>query len=163
MFVFKYISPEGKIYQAMRKMVLLPWLVIFVAMVQLTVWVLDREPPFKLISYSSIPVRAGGILSIDGYVQRDISRSCSVYASRHIMDSHGTRHDIGGIMFMNADEVVRMDNASPGEVHQKFQMPLYIAPGRATFTTSLVYICNPLHELFKPIPTSMVTEFEVLP
>ena len=155
------------VHDTLRKWLWVPWMVILCvllgAIVQVAVWWFDTKPPFQLLSYTASPVRPGETLKIDGKVRRDLGRGCSLMGSRYIMDSTGTRYDMGSSALMTPSALSTMDAMSPGEIHQKFVIPLSIAPGKAVITTTMRYTCNPVHEMVKPIPVEMVIPFEVLP
>ena len=155
------------VHDTLRKWLWVPWMVIIVlvfgTLIQLVAWWFDTESPFKLLSYTAPAVHAGGVLEVDGKVVRDLNRNCSLVGSRYIIDSAGTRYDIGMASIMTPDAIRSMDAIAPGELHQKFLLPYYIAPGKAVITTTMQYSCNPLQEILHPISVEMTIPFEVLP
>lgn len=158
---------KPRLYAAMQKWLWLPWVVIILTTVsvvaQVSVWMLDTRKPFELLSYTVNQVKAGGLLRVDGKVRRDLDRECSLRGARYIMDSQGARYDFGSSIVMTAEALRIMDKLSAGEIHQVHQLPAYIAPGPASMITTMQYVCNPLHELFRPIAVDMRIDFEVLP
>ena len=150
-------------YRIMRRWVWLPWIFLVGLTIQLAVWALDREPPFRLISYTAAPVRPGGVLHIDGIVRRDLGRRCGMVGSRYITDSIGVRYDVASANAMTANALAQLDAAAPGRLLQAHRIPAYITPGPAKMVTTMVYSCNILHDLIRPIPVDVVIAFEVLP
>ena len=162
MSAFKWLTPEGRIYQAMRKLVLLPWLVIVLSLGQVAVWATDRYPPFALISATSNTPMPGGQLMVQAKVRRDLERDCSVMFSRYMFDSVGVRYDMTGPQMMSAEAIRAMDALAPGELNLIVRVPETFRPGRAVFTTVLEYRCNPLQDLLRPIYVRMDIPFEVI-
>lgn len=144
----------------------LMWLwvaILSISGAQVAWWALDRSPPFETISVTAQPVRPGGILLIDGKVRRDLDRDCSIVASRYMIDSHGTRHEIMGLTTMTPEALRKMDAMAPGEVHMALRIPDYVPSGRAQMVTALAYSCNPLQDIVRPVNVEMIAPFEVLP
>ena len=163
MSVFKWLTPEGRIYQAMRKLVLLPWLLIVLALAQTVAWSLDRKPPFALLSAEVNTPRPGERLIMAAKVRRDIHRDCSVVFSRYLFDSIGVRYDLSGQQVMGPDAIRNMNALAPGELNLIVPIPETFRPGVAVFSTVLEYRCNPLQDLVRPIHVQMHVPFEVLP
>jgi hypothetical protein len=163
MSVFKWLTPEGRIYQAMRKLVLLPWLVIILAIGQITVWAMDRKPPFALLSAEVNSPRPGEQLMMSAKVRRDLHRDCSVVFSRYLFDSIGVRYDLSGQQVMGPDAIRNMNALAPGELNLIVRIPETFRPGPAVFSTVLEYRCNPLQDLVRPIHVQMHVVFEVRP
>ena len=163
MSAFSWLTPDGRIYQAMRKLVLLPWLVISLALVQVSVWAMDRSPPFALLSFKVNSPQPGQLLTVEAKVRRDLDRECSVYFSRYLFDSIGVRYDLTGPQMMSPSAIRQMDSLAPGELNLILPVPTTFRPGPAVFSTVLEYRCNPLQDLIRPIYVQMHIAFEVMP
>jgi hypothetical protein len=145
------------------------WLVaigaVFCVIFALTLlyWSTSRVPPFVLESYQSIPAKPGQITFVIGRVKRDIERGCGVVFSRSLVDANGVRYDLGdGPQIMNSAALRHLNAVSPDKLSFAVDIPKTAAPGTAHITTSLDYICNPIHQFF-PISMSMNTDLEILP
>lgn len=163
MSAFSWLTPEGSIYRAMRNLVLLPWLIIILSLGQLTIWALDRHPPFELISAEVNTPRPGGQLMIAAKVRRDLHRDCSVLFGRYLFDSIGVRYDISGPQLMSPQALRQMNAMAPGELNLILPLPATFRPGPGVFSTVLEYRCNPLQDLIRPIHVQMHVPFEVAP
>ena len=163
MSVFKWLTPEGRIYQAMRRLVLLPWLLIILGIVQIIVWSLDRTPPFQVLSYTTEPAKAGGTVLLYADVWRDTTRNCSLEFSSYIYDSIGTRWDYEGVQLVTAEGMTALEAKTPGKLFRKMRIPENMAAGPASIQTYMSYRCNPLQDLVRPIQVSTEFLFEVLP
>jgi hypothetical protein len=140
------------------------WIAILVVSVgQLAWWAMDRDPPFQVLSYRVWPVRAGGVLWIDADVRRDLARDCRVELSSSIVDSIGVRWDLGTTQSVSPEGIRDLDAKSPGKLMRKMQLPPGMTPGPASVLSSMIYRCNPLHEVARPISVQTRFDFEVLP
>lgn len=137
-------------------------LMMLASLAQIVGWALDREPPFRSISYTATPAQAGGVMQIDRTVHRDVERHCSAEFSRYIFDSKGRRADIAGGQYMSLDQRRALERRAPGRLSEVIPIPLGLAPGPATIYTVLQYRCNPIHALW-PIELLGVLEVEILP
>lgn len=160
---YRLAHEHPDLYRIMRRWVWLPWLFLAGITVQVAVWAFDREPPFRLISYTAAPVRPGGVLRIEGIVKRDLARECSMVGSRYYVDAAGVRYDIGGGQTMTAKAIASLNAAAPDRLLQAHQVPAYIATGPAKLVTTMAYSCNILHDLIRPIPVDLVIDFQVIP
>ena len=125
-------------------------------------WAFDRHPPFAIIG----PVMArnappGGTAYFVADVRRDLDRDCSVRFSRYLIDGAGVRHDFAvDPRVMTADGLRAMDTLMAGKLRLAVEIPRGANPGRATYTTELIYVCNPLHKWW-PIEVSMPLRFVI--
>jgi len=126
-------------------------------------WAFDREPPFHMISATTNTPRPGEILEVRAVVRRDLDRDCSVTFSRYLFDAAGFRHESTGPQIMTPYALKAMDAMAPGKLNVRMRVPTEFPVGKGTFTTVLVYRCNPLQDLFRPIELEMNVPFEVVP
>lgn len=125
----------------------------------LVVLALDREPPYRILSWEPMSARAGQSLEIRASVWRDTERRCSAAFSRYIFDSRGRRFDLGNSE-TSAELISAMERTSPGRLNVVVSVPDGVAPGRAEMVTVLAYRCNALHYLF-PIEVTTRAPFTV--
>jgi hypothetical protein len=125
-------------------------------------WMVDRAPPFRLVSYEVPPAKRGGVASVTAVVERDTSRGCSASFSRYLFDSRGFRYALGNEESMTAEMIARMNARAPGRLQVAVPLPEAMAPGPARYVTDLRYVCNPSH-FFRPIEVVMEVHLEVLP
>lgn len=161
--IAELIPPESRLWAWMHRWRIVPVLLILFLIGQLALWALDREPPFKLLNYTTHPARAGGVLAIDASVSRDLDRGCYVELSSSIVDAIGVRWDFGATQSVSPNGIRDIDALSPGKLLRKIQLPTGISPGPASVLSSMTYRCNPLHDLIRPISVQTRFEFEVLP
>jgi hypothetical protein len=138
----------------------LPLLVLAVCAAQITVWLLDRETPFRVVETLPANALPGERIVIDVIVQRDIKRKCSAQYTRTINDAAGVRHEMEGVSSATAEAITNIETATPGRLRVSFTIPSNAAPGQAIMTTSLVYSCNPIHA-FWPIHTTVYFPFYI--
>lgn len=125
-------------------------------------WLSDRTPPYKEISTPvPAPAKAGGVVYIIKFVERDLGRNCSVSFNRHLLDSKGNlyNYDAG---YLSAETRAKIERDVGPFVKTKLDVPITTPPGSTTIYTDLAYSCNPLHELW-PIRVASSVSFEVLP
>lgn len=144
------------------------WLVavgaVFCLIFVLTImyWSASRVPPLVLNSYTAIPAKPGEITFITGSVKRDISRGCGLVFSRSMVDAAGIHYELGdGAQILNSAALKHLDLISPNKISFSVEIPKTAAPGMSHVTTSLDYICNPIHQFF-PISMYINTDLEVL-
>lgn len=142
----------------------LGWLLCVPVAWQLLDWIIDREPPFAALGAAQAsPVRAGGTVVFIAAVRRDLDRDCTVQFSRHLIDGLGIRHDFAADpRVMTADGLREMDSAMGHQLRLAVNIPAGAAPGPATYTSDLIYRCNPVHVLW-PIAVSMPLRFHIDP
>ncbi|WP_066339281.1 hypothetical protein [Azohydromonas lata] len=129
---------------------------------QITVWGLDREPPFKLQGYAvERPVHPGGPLRITLSVARDLRQSCDVQITRYIVDGGGFRFYMPQIG-LDAHAIAELQSSSRDENRILIQMPEDAAPGDARFGNALSYVCNPIHRLW-PVRVAFEVPFDLTP
>lgn len=125
-------------------------------------WALDRHPPFAIIG----PVMAhnaapGGTVFFLADVRRDLDRDCSVRFSRYLIDGAGVRFDFAvDPRVMTPDGLRAMDILMSGKLRLALEVPRGANPGKAVYTTELIYTCNPLHAIW-PILVSMPLRFVI--
>ena len=140
----------------------LAWALLTASLAGLGWMMLDTAAPFVMLDYTAESVRPGAVLRVDVQVRRDLSRKCSVTFSRHMFDSAGTRVDLVGSTQMTAKALEGLEKHSPGQLRMAVPIPPYVSIGRAHLVTPLAYVCNAWHSV-RPIETTMVIDFEVVP
>lgn len=138
------------------------WLLLLMSALATLMMALDRDPPFRSISYTAQSARPGGVAMIDAVVQRDLARSCSVRFSRFFIDSTGARWEVAALTSVTANGLRAFDAASANRLRLPVPIPAGAAPGPATLVIPLAYRCNMVHEL-SPIDVVLTYDFEVLP
>lgn len=138
------------------------WLTIAVSSAGALGMLLQRDPPFKSLSYTSTPGYRSGVAFIDAAVARDIDRGCSVAFSRAFVDAKGARWDILARTTATAKSLREFNAASPNTLRIPVAVPSEAAVGPAVLIISLEYVCNPMHVLW-PIDVVLSYRFEVLP
>ena len=157
------LHPDGKLWRVLYELRWVPRLVLVGALIWIGAMALDREPPFKLLSYWTNQPKPGGALVVRAKVQRDLDRECSVTFSRYLFDRFGSRHEASGPQLMTAQGLRDMDALAPGELNVQVPVPVYFPPGPARLTTVLEYHCNALQDVVRPIGVELNMVFEVLP
>lgn len=160
--VSKVPSPESRFWMVLERLRWLPLLFMVAVLGQCTAWMLDRSPPFHLLSYQTNQPTPGGVLVVRAQVRRELDRECSVTFSRYLFDRFGARHEAGGPQLMTPQGLRSMDALAPGQLNVQAAIPINFPPGPATFNTVLEYRCNPLQDLVRPIGVEMVIPFEVV-
>lgn len=158
-----YTTNDSRAIPILNRWRWVPLLLIVGMMFQCSIWAFDRAPPFRVIAYSAQPVHVGGVLVINADVHRDINRECYVELSSQIVDSFGVRLDLGITQSVTPDGVRELSAKSPGKLIQKIPLPPGMSPGPASLLASMIYRCNPLHDLARPITVDARFDFEVLP
>lgn len=161
--IARLIPANSPLWPMMTRLRWLPLVFIAMMLAQCAVWVADRDPPFIILSYNTIPAKPGGILVIDANVQRDLSRECSVELSSSIFDSAGVRWDYGSTQSVVPEGIRELDAKAPGKLLRKIQLPPGMTPGPGTMMSSMTYRCNMLQEIVAPIYLQTRFDFEVLP
>lgn len=139
----------------------------------LTIWVLDREPPFVLVKYIvPQPVKAGEQIVFVLPANRDVSRECDVHFTRYLLDGANIRYDYTSsgppdgrdtrVQMMSAEGLSDMNARMGPWLRVAVVIPAGATPGKATLGTELEYQCNPLH-VWWPIKVSLSFPFEILP
>ncbi len=135
---------------------------LIIVATQLTMWGMDREPPFYLVEATSTPVKPGSNTTIKAIVKRDLSRKCNVVYSRVFYDSVGTRFDLTDTpQKTNAKGLDDLDRRTPNELKIGVEIPEAAQRGTGAVVTFLDYDCNPVHR-FYPISVVMSVNVEVL-
>ena len=161
--VSKVPRPESRFWTVAERTRWVPLLLLVGVLAQCTSWLLDRSPPFAVLSYTAYPAKAGGVLEIHADVRRDLDRDCYVQMSSSIFDSTGVRWDFGTTQTVSPQGIRDLDAKTPGKLISKVKLPTGMAPGPASLLSSMVYQCNPLHDLFRPISVDTRFDFEVMP
>lgn len=142
--------------------ILIPFVVLGLFAVQVALWAMDREPPFKSGVATVYPTTSPGVLRIERNVRRDVSRNCSVTFSRYIIDSSGARSDLfHRPQYMSIEQRREIQRLAPNKLIEVVQIPAGLKPGKARLYTNLVYECNPLHIIW-PIEVLGGVELEIV-
>lgn len=160
--VSKVPRPESRFWTVLERLRWLPLLFLVAVLGQCTAWMLDRSPPFRLLSYWTNQPKPGGTLVVRAKVQRDLDRECSVTFSRYLFDKVGARHEASGPQMMTPKALRNMDALAPGELNLQIPIPTNFPPGPAMLATVLEYRCNPLQDVLRPIGVELNMAFEVL-
>ena len=157
------LHPDGKLWRVIYELRWLPRLVLAGALIWIVAMALDREPPFKLLSYWTNQPKPGGTLVVRAKVHRDLDRECSVVFSRYLFDRVGARHEASGPQMMTPQALRSIDALAPGELNMQVPIPINFPPGPAVLTSVLEYRCNALQDVLRPIGVELNMAFEVLP
>ena len=157
------LHPDGKLYKFMYRLRWIPRLILLVVAILFGMMAMDRSPPFHVYSYTTSPTKAGGVLEINALVKREIDRDCYVELSSSIHDSIGVRWDLGTTQTVSPQGIRELDAESPGKLIRKIVLPPGMAPGPASVLSNMIYRCNLLHDLFRPIAVETRFDFEVTP
>ena len=131
---------------------------------------MDREPPFTLISVSPSSARPGDLVTIKAKVKRDIERQCDAEFSRYLFAlTPGpdlgapieTRFVLGSSMAPHS-MIAMMEKTWPGGLVISERVPETVLAGPAKITADINYVCNKGHRLW-PITVHMEMPFTVLP
>lgn len=147
----------------LRQMLWVPAFLLLAALVQIVYWVQDDDPPFRTISYTATPVRAGENMRIQRKVWRDASRSCRITYTRNIIDSHGIVAQLLLQSPVSRQEREINIRDAPDTLSELVHIPTGLSPGPAKIRTILQYWCNPVQELWSPIAVETVLDVEILP
>ena len=159
----KVIYPESRVYRFLVVWRWLPAAVLASVAVVVFLMALDRTPPFEVLRYTTVPAKPGGVALIYAEVRRDLHRNCSVELSSHLFDSSGARWEYGGAQMTTPQGIRDIDAAAPGRLERKVALPHEIAPGPASVKSSMIYRCNMLQDVLRPIYVQTEFKFEVLP
>ena len=157
------LHPDGRLWRILYELRWLPRLVLIGVLIWVGTMALDREPPFRLMSYWTNQPKPGGVLVVRAKVHRDLERECSVTFSRYLFDKVGARHEASGPQLMTPQALRNMDALAPNELNLQVPIPATFPPGAATLTTVLEYRCNPLQDVLRPINVELNMPFEVAP
>lgn len=124
-------------------------------------WMLDSEPPIKMLDYTVAPVYPGGTTVAVADVERNLSRKCDAVYSRRFVDSRGAIFPLESDTSMGASAIKSMDTRQPGKLIFAAEIPASAAPGKGMLITPLRYNCNPWHSM-RPITMSLEMQAEVL-
>lgn len=155
------IHPDGKLWRVMYKLRWAPRLILAGVCLWIAAMALDREPPFRLLSYWASQPTPGGVLVVRAKVHRELDRECSVTFSRYLFDRFGARHEATGPQMMSPQALREMDASAPGELNLLVPIPAYFPPGQARLSTISEYRCNALQDVLRPINVEMNMWFEV--
>jgi hypothetical protein len=140
-----------------HRLLLVPVFILIAFAVELTVWALDRDPPFEILSVEPAMVLPGNAVQLTATVRRDLDRNCSVTYTRHLYDGANYRHDLEGSQSLSGEAIRAMNIRSPNMLHVALRVPDNAAAGTAALVTALDYECNPLHSAW---PIHVVTEMQ---
>lgn len=158
-----YHPDDSRVLPVLKRWRWLPLVLIVAMLVQCAMWAADRTPPFSVTSYTVQPVHVGGLLVINADVRRDLDRECYVDLSSSIVDSTGVRLELGITQSVTPDGIRELSAKSPGKLIRKIPLPPGMSPGPASLLSSMIYRCNLLHDLVRPISVDTRFDFEVLP
>jgi hypothetical protein len=158
-----YTTNDSRAIPILNRWRWVPLLLIVGMLFQCSIWAIDREPPFSVTSYTVQPVHVGGVLVVNADVRRDLDRECYVDLSSQIVDSVGVRWELGIMQSVTPDGVRELSAKSPGKLIRKINLPPGMSPGPASLLSSMIYRCNMLHDLVRPITVDTRFDFEVLP
>ena len=156
------LHPDGKLWRVIYELRWVPRLALVGVLVWIGAMALDREPPFKLLSYWTNQPKPGGTLVVRAKVHRDLDRECSVVFSRYLFDRVGARHEASGPQMMTPQALRSIDALAPGELNMQVPIPINFPPGPAVLTSVLEYRCNALQDVLRPINVELNMPFEVL-
>lgn len=113
-------------------------------------WWNDDKPPAQAYAWDAPPVRASETLRMTLYVQRDESRTCTVYFSRWLFDSQGFRYDLEGEQMATSVQIQKFFSASPELSNMAIPVPHTFAAGQGRLIIHTRWICNPM-QIIHPI------------
>lgn len=149
-------------YKILTLITFVVFLVLLFCSIQIFIWSLDDQPPFKLIDYELKSGYPGEVITIKSKVIRDVKRKCSVTYSRSFSDSAGTRTDLtSGKQIMSAKALTDLNERSPDRLSTSVSIPVNAEKGEALIITVLEYECNPFHKSY-PIDLIMKQKLLVL-
>lgn len=143
---------------------------IATAIVVLAFGLMDRDPPFALLSVQPASARPGDMVTIKASVRRDVERECDAEFSRYMWGlTPGpdlgkpieTRH-ILGTSFAPHEMIAMMERTWPGGLVISERVPDTLLPGPAKITADIQYVCNKAHRLW-PITVHMEMPFTIVP
>lgn len=161
-YIFRHLTPESIVYQWLLYWRWIPRTILICLSAWVLLMVLDREPPFKVLSSWTSQPKPGGVLVVRAKVHRQLDRECSVTFSRYLFDRFGNRHESTGPQLMSPKGLREMDAEAPGELNLQVHIPLNFPVGAGKLTTILEYRCNALQDLIRPIGLEMNIPFEVI-
>jgi hypothetical protein len=131
---------------------------------------MDREPPFTLLSVSPAAAKPGEMVTIKAKVRRDLDRQCDAEFSRYMFaltpgpDLGGpieTRFVLGTSIAPHS-MIAMMEKTWPMGLVISERVPETVLAGPAKITADISYVCNKGHRLW-PITVHMEMPFTVLP
>ena len=154
----RFITRLDKLLIPLDRLALIFLSLLFLAVVVLA---FDRKPPFTVASIERTSARPGEVVVITANVSRNPDRQCSASFVRYLFDGNQTRWylDQGFASFAMIEE---MQARTPNKLQFAFEVPVKAAPGQASVTTVLQYVCNQV-QVFWPIPVTVEFPFEILP
>lgn len=157
-----WYPPSKCITPALRRWVIVPWLVLAFLFATIAYWVADRPEPILVVKQATIPkVRAGEAVYLKAEVIRDITSDCALTAVRTVVSDTGFRFPIDSYFYsFGLLRIIYADN--PGVLRVSITVPPETPVGKARLITSLEYHCNPLDKLW-PIIATTELHFEVVP
>ena len=159
----KLTCPESRLYHTLMAWRWIPKILVVASAIVMILMTADRAPPFQVLSYTTTPAKPGGVMTISAEVRRATDRNCSVELSSFIFDSEGSRWEYGGMQMSTPQGIRDIDASSPGRIARKIVLPKEMAVGPAMVKSSMLYRCNIMQELLRPIYVQTEFKFEVLP
>ena len=114
---------------------------VFVFVVQLLVWLFDREPPFIYRDNSKVTIVSDRVVSLRYNVFR--VRACDVDVTRYLETSNGRSYL--SPLFLSKAQIEKLAKDSPGIVELLLEIPVGVSMKSVTYSVELAYTCNPLH------------------
>lgn len=145
----------------LRKFIWIPYIVLFSATIQLSFWVVDREPPVAIKSAIVVPpVTPGSSLRVEATVKRDLSRECDVLVNHWVQDVKGYRYYFPNVE-ITSDSIKRLEQLFPGFTKYTVELSKGAAVGKAVYHSELNYSCNPFHKFIYPIKVVYTVPFMI--
>lgn len=139
------------------------WTLNVATALTLLVFLVDRAPPFSVISVEPASAKPGDLVILRALVHRDTARDCSALFSRYVFDSRQVRFDDIARPTRASDAFIdHLERVDPGRLTLAFVVPAGMAPGPARVETVLHYRCNITHAVW-PIEVTAQMPFTVLP
>lgn len=135
-------------------------LVIFLSLLIVAGYAMDRRVPFKVESFEPAAAARGDNIVLRAAVWRDVGRPCAADFYRYVFDAAGTRFDLGAAA-ATAEMIHDMERRTPGRLSASIVVPPTAAVGEARFVTVLKYRCNKVHTLW-PVEVTIAAPFTVL-
>lgn len=159
--VFDWFPPSRCVTPTMRRLMIVPYLIITGCIVVLAHWAINRVNPVRVVSQDHIPTgRPGEQILLTARVERDLDPQCAVDVSRVIITNNGFRFTPEEFTYTR-EALAESTRIDPDKMRIAIQIPVGAPKGPATIYTTLTYHCNLLDRIW-PIRTTTVLKFEVI-
>ena len=159
--VFKWFPPSRCVTPTMRRLMIIPYVIIAVTVAVLVHWSIDRVRPVRVIDQEFIPKgKPGDQILLTARVERDLDPQCAVDVSRVILTNNGFRFTPEEFTYTR-EALAESTRIDPDKMRIAIQIPIGAPKGPATIYTTLTYHCNLLDRIW-PIRTTTVLKFEVI-